>query len=116
MERVNIKWNDDGSAIYTYYHTDGSAGYKPVVIEFNHAVFANTRGTKVPYIAVTCDGEKVLSLVRRVIKEQMPDVIVEMNREFGKNAVLLYSAERDSLEMFYSAIAYGFFAGKIHGK
>jgi len=51
-----------------------------------------------------------------VIKEQMPGVIVEMNREFGKNAVLLYSAERDSLEMFYSAIAYGFFAGKIHGK
>ena len=43
-------------------------------------------------------------------------MVVEMNKEFGKNTVLMYSAERESLEMFYSAIAYGFFAGKIHGK
>ncbi len=102
--------------MYTYYHTDGSAGYKPVVMEFNHAIFANTRGTKVPYIAVTCNGERVLALVRRIVKEQMPEMVVEMNKEFGKNTVLMYSAERESLEMFYSAIAYGFFAGKIHGK
>ena len=99
-----------------YYHTDGSAGYKPVVMEFNHAIFANTRGTKIPYIAVTCNGERVLALVRRIVKEQMPEMVVEMNKEFGKNTVLDDSAERESLEMFYSAIGYGFFAGKIHGK
>jgi len=116
MERVNIKWNKDGSAVYTYYRTDGDAGYNPVAIEFNHAIFSNTHGTKIPYIAVTCDGERVLSLVRRVVKEQMPGVIVEMNHEFGKNAVLMYSTERESQEMVYSAIAYGFFAGKNHGK
>ena len=76
--------------MYTYYHTDGSAGYKPVVMEFNHAIFADTRGTKVPYIAVTCNGERVLALVRRIVKEQMPGMVVEMNKEFGKNTVLMY--------------------------